>query len=208
MLAALSTKDMPALQQSVRGLPATVAESLVSLGRLSGGVDIIELARRSLPHEPATEAALDELQALAAGCGADAVSIDLADLHGYRYLTGVTFAAHAEQLPSAVLRGGRYDNIGKAFGRARPAVGFSVYLRDLVGLLATDTPHAILAPAGDETSLRSVIRELRALGQIVVQRLPGESGDVDPGDFIFDRELHQRDSKWQVIDREVATNAK
>ena len=62
--------------------------------------------------------------------------------------------------------------------------------------------------AGDEVSLRSAIRELRALGHVVVQRLPGESDSADPGDFIFDRELHCRDSKWQVIDREVATNAK
>jgi len=74
------------------------------------------------------------------------VTLDLADLHGYRYHTGVTFAVHAPELPSAVLRGGRYDNIGKVFGRARPAVGFSIYLRDLVGLLRVDSPRAILAP--------------------------------------------------------------
>lgn len=208
VLAALSSKDMPALKQAVDGLPAAVVDALLALGRLSGGVDVIELARRSLPRATAIVTALDELQELSARCGADAVSIDLADLHGYRYLTGVTFAVHSALLPSAVLRGGRYDDIGKAFGRARPAVGFSVYLRDLAGLLVSDTPHAILAPAGDEASLRSAIRELRALGHIVVQRLPGEADGADPGDFVFDRELHCRDSKWQVIGREVATNAK
>src|SRR4029453_16931509 len=129
VLAALSSKDLPALERSVAGLPSQVADGLLSLGRLSGGSEVIELARRSLPDERAIAVALDELQELSMRCGADAVSIDLADLHGYRYLTGVTFAAYAAPLPSALLRGGRYDNIRKAFGRARPAVGFSVYLR-------------------------------------------------------------------------------
>ena len=208
LLAALSSKDLPALGQAIDGVPAAVADGLMALGRLSGGVDVIASARRSLPREPAMARALDELQQLASGCGADAVTIDLADLHGYRYHTGVTFAVHCEKLPSAILRGGRYDNIGKAFGRARPAVGFSVYLRELAGLTVVDAPRAILAPAGDDASLRESIRALRTLGHVVVQRLPAESVEAEPGDFIFDRELHCRDSTWQVVAREVAANAK
>ena len=138
---------------------------------------------------------------LATRCGADEVTIDLADLHGYRYLTGVTFAVHAPELANAVLRGGRYDNIGKAFGRARPAVGFSIYLRELVGLLRADAPNAILAPAGEAAELREAIRALRAAGHIVVQRLPDEVPDAEPGDFVFDRELRYLDSGWRVVAR-------
>ncbi len=173
----------------------------MALGRLSGGPEVIDAARRALPSETAIRGALDELEVLVERCGADAVSVDLADLHGYRYHTGVTFAVHAAGLPSAVLRGGRYDNIGKVFGRARPAVGFSIYLRELVRLLGTRAARAILAPAGDDPALREAIRQLRARGEIVVQRLPDESGDADPGDFNFDRELRLVDGAWQVAAR-------
>ena len=65
-------------------------------------------------------------------------------------------------LPNEVLRGGRYDDIGKAFGRARPAVGFSIYLRELAELAADDPPHAILAPADSDQRLRALIAQLRA----------------------------------------------
>jgi ATP phosphoribosyltransferase regulatory subunit len=201
ILSALSTKDMPALRSTVQGLPPAVRDSFMALGRLSGGPEVIDAARQALPSERGIRAALDELELLAARCGAEAVSVDLADLHGYRYHTGITFAVHAPELPSAVLRGGRYDNIGKAFGRARPAVGFSIYLRELVRLLGTRAASAILAPAGDDPALREAIRRLRAGGEIVVQRLPDEFGGSDSGGFNFDRELRRVDNAWQVAAR-------
>lgn len=201
VLSALSIKDIPALSAIVTALPSKVREGLMALGRLSGGPDIIDAARRALPSETAIRGALDELEVLVKRCGADAVSVDLADLHGYRYHTGVTFAVHAAGLPSAVLRGGRYDNIGKVFGRARPAVGFSIYLRELVRLLGIRAARAVLAPVDDGPALREAIRQLRAQGEIVVQRLPDEFGDADPGDFNFDRELRLVDGAWQVAAR-------
>jgi ATP phosphoribosyltransferase regulatory subunit len=204
ILSALSTKDIPALQATVKALPPAVRDGLMALGRLSGGPDVIDAARRVLPPEPGIRAALSELELLAARCGADAVSVDLADLHGYRYHTGITFAVHAPELPSAVLRGGRYDNIGKAFGRARPAVGFSIYLRELVRLLGTRAARAILAPADDDAALREAIGRLRADGEIVVQRLPDEFGGPDSGAFNFDRELRRVGNAWQVASREGA----
>jgi len=202
ILAALSTKDTPALIECVAGVTATVREGLIALSRLGGGVQTIAAARKALPGVAPIAAALDGLDMLAARCGADEVTIDLADLHGYRYLTGVTFAVHAPELANAVLRGGRYDNIGKAFGRARPAVGFSIYLRELVGLLRADAPNAILAPAGEAAELREAIRALRAAGHIVVQRLPDEVPNAEPGDFVFDRELRYLDSGWRVVARD------
>jgi ATP phosphoribosyltransferase regulatory subunit len=133
LLAALSAKDEPALGALVDGMPGEAARALRELVALNGGPEVLERARSKLPRLPLISAALDELATIARGSGAD-VSFDLSDVHGYRYHTGVTFAVHVEGLPSAVLRGGRYDDIGKAFGRARPAVGFSVYLRDLARL--------------------------------------------------------------------------
>ena len=154
ILSALSTKDTPALQRTVSRLPAAVRDGLLALGRLSGGLDTLEEARRALAGRAGESGRRSTIStALSTRCGADEVSVDLADLHGYRYHNGVTFAVHAPELPGAVLRGGRYDGIGKAFGRARPAVGFSIYLRDLVGLLGADAPHAILAPADDDAGL-------------------------------------------------------
>jgi ATP phosphoribosyltransferase regulatory subunit len=202
LLAALSAKDVPALEQLVAPLPADAASALRTLATLHGGPEVIDQARRQLPRLPAVNDSLDELAQISHQCDAT-VSIDLADLHGYRYLTGVTFAAHAEELPSAVLRGGRYDDIGRAFGRARPAVGFSIYLRELARLRPLDAPRAILAPAGDDRRLQSLIQQLRAEGEVVVQRLPGESDQQMSGDFMFDRAIVRLDGNWGVVLREV-----
>ena len=126
LLASLNAKDMPALQQQSVALSSEVRAALLGLTRLNGGREVLHDARRKLPQSAPITAALDELQAIVERCGADDVSIDLSDLHGYRYKTGVTFAVHTAGSASEVLRGGRYDDIGKAFGRARPAVGFSI----------------------------------------------------------------------------------
>jgi ATP phosphoribosyltransferase regulatory subunit len=198
LLAALSSKDEPWLRAIVAGMPRTAAEALLELVRLNGGAELIDQARARLPALPPIGAALDELETIAKNCGAD-VSFDLADLHGYRYHNGVTFAVHVEGLPAAVLRGGRYDGIGKAFGRARPAVGFSIYLRDLARLGEAASPRAILAPARRDPALRALVRQLREAGEVVVQALPGE--EEQAGDFVFDREIAQQNGNWSVVAR-------
>jgi ATP phosphoribosyltransferase regulatory subunit len=201
LLAALSAKDMPLLSELVGALPSEVGDALLALGRLNGGREVLARASGELPRVEAIAAALRELEQLVDRCPADAVSIDLADLHGYRYLTGVTFAVHAAGLPSAVLRGGRYDDIGRAFGRARPAVGFSIYLRELARLFPDDAPRAILAPAGEDRELLGLIERLRASGEIVVRRLAGEPAGHASGDFNFDREIARVAAGWQVVPR-------
>jgi len=198
LLAALSSKDEPWLRVLVAGMPQMAAEALLELVRLNGGAEVVERARARLPALPPIVAALDELEAIAQNCGAE-VSFDLADLHGYRYHNGVTFAVHVEGLPAAVLRGGRYDGIGKAFGRARPAVGFSIYLRDLARLGEAVSPRAILAPARPDPALRRLVRQLRDAGEVVVQALPGE--EEQAGDFVFDREIAQQNGNWSVVAR-------
>ncbi|MGB3430180.1 MAG: ATP phosphoribosyltransferase regulatory subunit, partial [Burkholderiaceae bacterium] len=198
LLAALGAKDEPALRVLVNGMPREAGSALLELVGLNGGSEVLERARSKLPHLPLISAALDELATIARGSGAD-VSFDLSDVHGYRYHTGITFAVHVEGLPSAVLRGGRYDDIGKAFGRARPAVGFSIYLRELARLGQNGVQHAILAPAGNDPALRAFVRQLREAGEVVVQALPGEAEQA--GDFVFDREIAQQNGNWSVVAR-------
>jgi len=202
LLASLNAKDVPALQQQSVALSSEVRSALLALTRLNGGREVLHDARRKLPASAAISAALDELEAIVERCGADDVSIDLSDLHGYRYKTGVTFAVHTAGSPSEVLRGGRYDDIGKAFGRARPAVGFSIYLRELAELAADDPLHAILAPADADQRLRALIAQLRADGEIVVQRLESETDGAEESEFIFDRAIERRADTWQVVSRQ------
>lgn len=202
LLASLNSKDVPALRQQASELPAEVRAALLALTRLNGGREVLDEARRRLPTSAAISAALDELEAIIRSLNADDVSIDLSDLHGYRYKTGVTFTVHTEGSSNEVLRGGRYDDIGKAFGRARPAVGFSIYLRELAELAVDDPPHAILAPADSDLPLRELIAQLRRQGEIVVQRLEGESDRVEESDFIFDRVIKRQGQTWEVVSRQ------
>lgn len=202
LLASLNSKDVPALREQASELPAEVRAALLALTRLNGGREVLEDARRRLPASAAITAALDELEAIIKSLNADDVSIDLSDLHGYRYKTGVTFTVHTEGSSNEVLRGGRYDDIGKAFGRARPAVGFSIYLRELAELAVDDPPRAILAPAGSDHPLRELIGQLRRQGEIVVQRLEGETDRAEESDFIFDRVIKRRGQSWEVVSRQ------
>jgi ATP phosphoribosyltransferase regulatory subunit len=198
ILSALSSKDVPALERAIADIEPRVSAGLLFLARCNGGIEVIDLARGRLPRVAAIATALDELAELAGRCGADEVSVDLADLHGYRYLTGVTFAVHTPELPTAVLRGGRYDDIGKAFGRARPAVGFSIYLRELARLGPDQALRAIAAPADDEPSLRALIDSLRERGEVVIQALPGEVAASMSEDFVFDRTIVRTNGQWQL----------
>jgi len=110
----------------------------------------------------------------------------------------VVFAVYCGGWPNAVVRGGRYDDIGREFGRARPATGFSLDLRELAGLLAPATASsAVRAPWGLDPGLVEAVRALRAEGRIVVQILPGHEHDQQ--EFICDRELVLRDGVWQVV---------
>ncbi len=127
IVAALSAKDAAALAPLADELARPARQALRALMRLHGDERVLAAARADLPAVPAVLAALDELQHLVATLArlGMPINIDLADLHGFRYHTGATFAAYAAGWPVALARGGRYDDIGRAFGRARPATGFS-----------------------------------------------------------------------------------
>jgi len=198
IVAALSSKDASALDAAIDGLSVQAVRGLRALLRLHGGREVLSRARIELPASPQINAALDEIEELARHAGVDDVSFDLADLHGYRYHTGVTFAAYFPGLPGAVVRGGRYDDIGRAFGRARPATGFSIDLRDLTRTNVNGEIRAILAPTGADTSLIAFIGALRDSGEIVVQQL---AVDDVPASHGFDREIRREGGAWKVVPR-------
>ena len=131
---ALQRKDRPEIERLARPLDAKTREALALLPQLYGGPEVLEVAARRLPNIPALKNALKTLRALARACPVP-VSFDLAELRGYHYHSGVVFDAYCEGVTSAVARGGRYDEVGKAFGRARPATGFSIDLRAVAAVV-------------------------------------------------------------------------
>jgi ATP phosphoribosyltransferase regulatory subunit len=123
----------------------------------------------------------------------------LAELRGYHYHTGAVFAAFVPGHGQAIAQGGRYDNIGQVFGRARPATGFSVDLKTLVALAprAPAPPSGILAPWPQEVGLRDTVASLRAAGERVIYVLPGQSGA--PAHMNCDRQLVRQGDAWTVV---------
>src|SRR5690242_164108 len=134
---ALQKKDVPGLRSLSSKLGARTREALELLPELYGGPDVLDTAAKRLPKLPALSEALKTLRALAKACPVP-VSFDLAELRGYHYHSGVVFDAYCDGVTGPVARGGRYDEVGKAFGRARPATGFSIDLRAVAGVLGSD----------------------------------------------------------------------
>jgi ATP phosphoribosyltransferase regulatory subunit len=130
---ALQRKDVPALNSLTKKLPAKVREALLLLPNLYGGAEVLDEAEKRLPRIAEVTKALATLRKLAKACKFPA-SFDLAELRGYHYHSGVVFDAYCDGVTGAVARGGRYDEVGRAFGRARPATGFSIDLRSLAGM--------------------------------------------------------------------------
>jgi ATP phosphoribosyltransferase regulatory subunit len=192
----LQGKDTPALRSATQALPKTTRGALLALPELYGDAAVLERARRTLPKYPEIDRALRDLKALSRA-GRIPVSVDLADLRGYHYHSGVVFAAYAPGVANAIALGGRYDEVGKAFGRARPATGFSMDLRDLVRIaLPENGTTGIRAPHSSDPGLATAIRKLRDAGEVVVVRLPGHA--AEPLAPECDRELAKRRGKWIV----------
>ncbi|WP_293776762.1 ATP phosphoribosyltransferase regulatory subunit [uncultured Oxalicibacterium sp.] len=194
---ALRAKDVPALEGMAAAYAPATRAALLALPTLYGGVDVLSRARASLPALPGIVRALDELEALIALAGQANVTVDLADLGGYQYESGTMFALYVPGLPNAVARGGRYDHVGETFGRARPATGFSLDLRELARLLpGAARKCAIHAPWGRDAALKKKIDGLRKAGEIVIQSLPGSENDQD--EFECDRVLVLEDGNWII----------
>ena len=177
----------------------------MALPKLNGARDVLEKAVALLNiGNAAVNKALADLQNIADKLHRDfpllPVSFDLAELRGYHYHTGLVFAAFIPAMGREIARGGRYDNIGVVFGRARAATGFSADLKLLVSLCANNVDLAaapvILAPYAEDADLLLTIRDLRAEGATVIQYLPKQTGDAS--DLGCTATLEKHDQRWLV----------
>lgn len=196
VLSLLQGKDVPGLQDFCTALPESQRAAFLHLPTLYGGAEILDRAAAVLPALPAITAALTTLRAVAAALPDLPLSFDLADLRGYHYHNGVVFAAYHPGSASALALGGRYDGAGAAFGRARPATGFSMDLRLVAQIVGgAEGDGAIVAPAGGDAGLAAEVSRLRAAGEIVIQLLPGESVPEGPR---CTRRLAAVGGKWTI----------
>jgi ATP phosphoribosyltransferase regulatory subunit len=166
---------------------------------MNGPREVIATARKTLPGLPAITTALNSLDRLAALVQAPGVelSVDLAELGGFNYESGLVFAAFTPGSPDAIARGGRYDEVGATFGRARPATGFTMDLRSLAALAPRPAmEERSLAPALDDASLKDAIAKLREAGNVVVVEMPGTEKHRD--ELGCERRLEMKDGKWRV----------
>jgi ATP phosphoribosyltransferase regulatory subunit len=201
----LQTKDLPGLRELLSDWPVDIKEAILNLAVLSGQPQkVLTLAAQTLPNSPGVQEALKQLkslcEAIAALKNAPNLNLDLSDLRGYQYHSGVMFAAYVAGLPGAIARGGRYDMVGKAFGRSRPATGFSLDIMTLARISKKDSrKKAILAPWSNDAALSKEIDQLRANGEVVIQLLPGHEQDGD--EFRCDRELVNQKGAWVIKTR-------
>ncbi len=200
---AMQAKDAPAITTLARKLDRSTRAALAVLPELYGGPEVLARARKLLPALPEIRAALRDLSALSKQL-ADLVpgfvtsrSFDLGELRGYHYHSGVVFAAYTKARPNAMAQGGRYDEVGKAFGRARPATGFSMDLRELAAGAGELRESRVLAPYRPrDMGLQRAIAGLRARGTVVIEDLPGHSrfrGELGCG-----RVLVRRNGRWVI----------
>ena len=196
---ALQRKSVPDLSQALAGTEERSRELILALVNLHGDESVLAEAREVFGETvPAALPALDALNEVAVDVKRlrpdIAVYFDLAELRGYHYHTGLVFAAYSPGRGEALANGGRYNDVGEVFGRARPATGFAADLKALMALLSTqaETAAAISAPDADDPALQARVDALRAAGEIVINCLSGAP------DARCDRELAEVDGEWLV----------
>ena len=205
----LQRKDPTDLHAFLEGakVKGPVADMIAALLDLNGPGDILKEAQeRLLEGGSSIRAALDELIAISTYLKKAhpelPVNLDLAELRGYEYHTGIVFAAFVPGQGREIARGGRYDDIGKVFGPARPAVGFSSDLKTLARLACVD-PHseelgAIFAPCMDDMALNDMVARLRAEGEVVIEAL--DNAPIRPEDLGCTRILEKQAQDWKVLE--------
>lgn len=196
---ALQRKSAPDLAVALQDKPAQTREWLTALMNMHGDIDTLDRARQTFGSSvPAVSQAIDQIETVIKALSAVAHDIDwyvdLAELRGLNYHTGLVFAAYAKGAGQALANGGRYDSVGQIYGRARAATGFAVDLKTLLaqGRYKTNSQGAISVPAIMDTKLESLINDLRASGQIVIRALLNEH------DERCDREIVLIDDVWTV----------
>lgn len=197
--AALQSKDTAKVRTLVQTLSDDLQSAFLALTQLNGGSEVLARARTLLPNIPAIQQAINDMQAVADALNSNQVHItfDLSELRGYHYHSGMVFAAYAKGYAGPIALGGRYDEVGSAFGRARPATGFSLDLRGaMLALPPAQAANTILAPAGLEPALLQAIDALRKQGEIVIQQLPNVA--VHAHEHNANRQLTLVAGQWQV----------
>jgi len=203
---ALQRKAMDEIADLTADVEPALALMLRSLARLCGGSDVLDEAERLLAAAPAAvRQSLADLREVASQLAmrypALPLYFDLGELRGYHYHTGIVFAAFVPGLGQSIAQGGRYDDIGASFGRARPATGFSTDLKALVTLgdaVLTETATGIWAPYANDFSLWQQMCALRKTGERVVQALPGQALEA-AAQAGCDRQLVLQDSLWTLV---------
>ena len=196
---ALASKDLTSIQDLAKELPSNVQKALVELVQMYGDISVLSQAEKTFSAWPTIVQSIQELRHIAQAFKHVHITFDLADLRGYGYYSGVRFAMFVAGTNDALVRGGRYDEVGAVFGRKRPAVGFSLDLKELISAVpAQPLKAAIRAPWGVEDGLREALAQLRGQGETVVCAMPGHESEVD--EFNCDRELVHVAGKWVVRD--------
>lgn len=195
--AALASEDATELAQLTRDFPEASREGLMALLQLYGGMEVLDQAEKLLERTAGVRNVLSHLRWLVQHLDGVKVSFDLADLRGYSYYSGTRFAIYVPGGSDALVRGGRYDEVGAVFGRNRPAAGFSLDIKQLVAVVPErPLKAAIRAPWGDDAQVAAAIAALRQQGETVVCVLPGHESEVD--EFHCDRELANVGGQWVV----------
>lgn len=209
---ALQRKAVPEIKELLEAFSSTsklaskMSGMLSALAGLSGGIEILSEAKKILKHaDKAVKQALEELAQMAEMLQQRRPDVqlhyDLAELRGYNYQSGIVFSAYVPGYGQEVARGGRYDGIGRIFGRSRPATGFSADLKTLIGLSQqssmSEQQNAIFAPSGNDPSLQLEISKLRKQGERVVRALPGQQGSAT--EMGCNRKLEEQKGKWKVV---------
>ena len=202
----LARKSIPEIEAWViqENIDEENSQLLKQLPMLNGASDVITLAQEKLKLAgKQVQDALLHLQQITKIVSANfpdlALNIDLAEMRGYSYHTGITYSAYIPGNGNAIAHGGRYDGIGEAFGNSRPAIGFSADLSVLASFVKDQEAkqNAILAPAKTDGKLSELIHSLRSEGEIVIRQLHAEADSVALG---CNRKLEKLGDDWVVVD--------
>ncbi len=194
----LQNKDVEAAKEHAEHLkvPAELVSALAALPTLYGGLDVLDKAKAILPKDEKIQTALAQLEAICQAFSDKKIHIDLSELRYASYHTGLLFSIYAPQWSDALARGGRYNGLGKHFGRARPATGFSFDLRDLISALP-ERPATLGVCVSKEDYLLAAkyVQKLRAAGETVIVDYLSEGA----AELACDRELVCVDGAWQLM---------
>tara|TARA_B110000971_G_scaffold221990_1_gene272302 strand:- start:2254 stop:3432 length:1179 start_codon:yes stop_codon:yes gene_type:complete len=200
----LQRKSAPDMQTFLDALDcnSTQKTAIAAMNQLHGNAEVLQQAKSLLAVAgPSMSRAINKLEALAEKLGkrlsTQQLHFDLAEVRGYHYQNDLVFAAYDRSSGAELARGGRYDNIGEAFGRARPATGFSADLKQLLKLsrLESDSQTAIFAPLSDDPALDQLITELRNSGETIIA---GLSSSDTAQSSACNRQLQQNGDIWAI----------